>query len=656
MNLPAEQVAIRERCFHPSGKFVEFPKEDIEQSIPDRFEQIVRMFPDRLAVKTLTDALTYDALNKSTNRVAHTILAHSGTKEEPIAILLDKGARQMAAILGVLKAGKIYVPLDASYPAARTSYIVEDSGARLIVTDNQHLSYIEQLADGKRRVINLDEQDFPISTENPGLFISPNRASYVMYTSGSTGQPKGVVQNHRNVLHKVMQYTNAIHVCAEDRLTLFRSLSVSGSIRDLFGGLLTGAAVLPFELKEGGLVNRSAWLVREEITIYNAVASLFRNFVGTLAGDEEFPKIRLVKVSGEPVYKNDVELYKRHFSENCIMLNLMASSEAGTVRMYFIDKETQIKGKHVPVGYGVDDTEVFLLDEGGQRIGFNEIGEITVKSRYLPIGYWRRAELTRSAFLPDPEGGEERIYRTGDLGQIMPDGCLLHLRRKDLRVMIRGYSVEPVEVEMALLALSNIKEAVVGTYKAVAGDQQLVAYIVPQSRPGPAVNELRRILAESLPGYMIPASFVMLDAFPLMPNGKVDRQAFPAPENRRPRLDTPLVSPRNTLEAKLVQVWAEVLGFDKIGVHDNFFDLGGHSLAATRVILQVIKQFKLEIPLQSLFQSPTVAEMAKIIAAHQGNMLSEKEMESILTELESLSEEEAKKHLSEGSLPAVENK
>lgn len=649
VNVPSGQQSIRSKCFHPSNSFVEFKKEEIEQSISDRFEQIARMFPDHLAVKTSTDELTYGALNNFANCVAQTILARSEKREEPVALLLEKGAPLIAAILGVLKAGKIYVPLDRSYPRARTNYIVEDSEAGLIITNNRNLSTAKELVDHQRQLINLDEQAFATTPENPGLFMSPDSVSYVMYTSGSTGKPKGVVQNHRNVLHKVMQYANAIHVCADDRLTLFRSLSVSGSIRDMFGGLLTGAAILPFDLKDGALVDRARWLLQEEITIYNAVAALFRHFVGTLTEGGNFPKIRLVKVSGEPVYKKDVELYKRQFSQDCIMLNMLASSETGTVRMYFIDKKTQIRGNHVPVGYSVDHTEVLLLDDAGNKVGFNQIGEIAVKSRYLPLGYWRKPELTRAAFLPNTEGGDERIYHTRDLGEMMSDGCLVHLGRKDLRVKIRGYSVEVAEVELALNALANIKEAVVGTRKGVAGDQQLIAYIVSRSQPGPTVSELRRVLGESLPDYMLPAAFVTLDALPLTPNGKVDRRMLPELGSTRPQLDTSFIAPRTPVEEELAKIWAQMLSLDQVGIHDDFFDLGGHSLLATQVTSRVINCFKVDLPIKSLFDSPTVADMAMIITQNETKKARPEDLARMLTEVESLSDEEAQRLLARES-------
>jgi amino acid adenylation domain-containing protein len=442
VGLPLEQQTLRDRCFHPIEPFIEFRREEIEQSIPDRFEEQVGKHSRRLAIKTKDRELTYDELNRAANRVAHAILAARGERQEQVALLCDQGAAAIAATLGVLKAGKTYVPLDPSVPKTRNGYILSDAQIGLILTDDENISLALDLAPNDVAVINIDALESSLSSENPGLHISPDRLSYLMYTSGSTGEPKGVVQNHRNVLYKTMGWINVVHISPGDRLSLLRSLNVSGSIRDLFGGLLCGAAVLPFDVKREGLVHLASWLVDEKITIYNSVVTLFRNFGGTLTGAENFSSVRLIKLSGEPVYKRDVEIYKKYFPGDSLVINMLASAEVGSTRIYFMDKETPIHENVVPIGYPLEGCEVLLFDSDGSALGFNEIGEIAVRSRYLSPGYWRRPDLTEAAFLPDPEGGEARIYRTGDLGCMLPDGCLVHRGRKDFHVKIRGYSVE----------------------------------------------------------------------------------------------------------------------------------------------------------------------------------------------------------------------
>jgi len=641
--LRAEQQIIRAKCVHHTGSFIEFRKEQLEQSIPDRFEQIVSKYPDRVAIKTTTHAVTYDELNRAANRIARAILAKQEEETGSIALLIEDHSPMLTAILGALKAGKIYVPLDPSYPRSRIDFILADSQTELIVSDTQSIALANELLESGRCGLNIDELNGAYTDDKLCLPIGPGTIAYIMHTSGSSGEPKGVVQNHRNVLQKVMTHTNDFHISPDDRLSLLYSCSFSASVRSIFGALLNGATVLPFNIKKEGTDKLANWMSREKATIYFSVPTLFRHFVETL-DKEEISSLRLIYLGGEPVTRKDVELFKKHFSADCVLVNSMASNETGTARQYFIGKQTEIEGNAVPVGYEVRDKEVLLLDDERTQVGFNEIGEIAVRSRYLALGYWRRPDLTQIKFLSDPNNRDERIYLTGDIGLMRPDGCLYHMGRKDSQVKNRGHRIETADVETALTNLDTIIEAVVLQREDPSGDQRLVAYIVPIEKP-PTVSALRGALAVKLPEYAIPSVFVALDAMPLTPSGKIDRRALPDPGNSRPELDTPFVMPTTPLEKQLAQMWAQVLNLDQVGVHDNFFELGGHSLAATRVVTRVIKQFQLEIPLHSLFQAPTVDRMALVIMEHQAKKLDEKVLERILADLEALSEDEARRAL-----------
>lgn len=646
--LPPSQELIGGKCFHPTGTFVEFNKEEIEQSIPKRFEEQARKYSDRTAITTGNHVLTYDQLNQGANRLSVAILSQRGDRQEPIALLLEQGASAISAILGVLKAGKIYVPLDTTYPQARIEYILEDSQAAVIVTNNRNFSLARELAKHNRcQLLNIDELDASSFVEEPDSSISPDSLAWILYTSGSTGQPKGVVQTHRNVLHDIMNYTNAFHICQVDRLILLTSYSVVDTVRTMYGALLNGASLYPLDVKEEGLTHLADWLNHHQITIYRSFSTLFRHFIDTLDGEQQFPKLRLLYLCGEPVYRKDLELYKRHFSPDCIFVNGIGSTECLTYRWYLMDKKTQVNDNNVPVGYPLEDIEVLLLDDDGKEVAFNEIGEMSVKSRYLSPGYWCRPEVSQVKFLPDPNGGDEWIYRTGDLGLILDDGCLVHMGRKDFQAKIRGYRIEVSEIEAVLVNIDNIKEAVVVLREDRPRDKYLAAYIVPSRQPAPTITTLRHALAEKLPGYMIPSVFVILDTLPLLPNGKLDRHGLPHPDGCRPILDTPFIAPETPVEQALAKIWAEVLNVNHLGARDNFFDLGGHSLTATQIVSQVIKQFRVKLPLRSLFHSPTVAEMAIVIAEHQEKKLDQKELEDILVKLESLTDEEAEQVVSD---------
>ena len=642
-NLPPEQEAIRAKCFHPWGTFSEFTKEEIEQSIPERFEKIVAKYRDRVAVKTSSQTLTYGELNRLANRIADAILTESRDNQRPVALLLDNDAPMIAAILGVLKAGKIYVPLDPLLPDTRAGYIMDDSKAGLIVTNGRNRLLANKLARNTFPLFDLDSLDASLPSGSPSRSVSPDAPAWIIYTSGSTGRPKGVVQNHRNVLHFVMNYTNGLHVCAEDRLTVLSSFSVNAANHDIFTALLNGASLYPLNIKECGVGRLVDWLILHEITIYHSVPSVFRHFLDSLIHDVKFPRVRVIRFGGESTSKRDVELYKRHFSRHCILVNRLGSTETGTLRWYFMDQSSCIEGNIVPVGYPVEDNEILVLDESGKEVGIDTIGEIAVKSRYVSPGYWRRPDLTKARFLRGSESEAERTYRTGDVGRLLPDGCLIHLGRKDFQVKIRGHRIEIAEIEMALLDHPAIKQAIVVPREDYADDQRLAAYLAAATRPAPPIGELRGFLKKTLPDYMVPSTWMFLEAFPLAPNGKVDRQGLPPPSSTRPELDTAFVAPRTPIEARLAEIWSEVLCIDQVGVNDNFLDLGGHSLAATRVISQVIKHFQVDLPLRSLFESPTVAEMAGVITEHQAKKLGKEELDRILTELKSLSDEESQR-------------
>jgi acyl-coenzyme A synthetase/AMP-(fatty) acid ligase/acyl carrier protein len=349
--------------------------------------------------------------------------------------------------------------------------------------------------------------------------------------------------------------------------------------------------------------------VSEQVTVYRAAVSAFRSFGGGL-GKTILDHLRLILLFGEPVYRTDVELYAKHFTDEAILGVSLGCNEFDDYACFFLNKRTPLPSGIVPAGYPIADTEVLIVDERGRSVGIDQIGEIVIHSRYNAAGYWRRPDLTQAAFVPDPDGGNECLYHTGDLGHREADGCLFHHGRKDFQVKIRGHRVEVSEVETALLEIQGVKEAVVVGRERSPGERILVSYIIWTGAELPRISALRRQLIEKLPDYMVPASFVFLDALPLTATGKVDRRALPAPDGIRPALDDSFVAPRTAVEEEVAAIWAEVLGLDRVGVHDAFLELGGDSLLAMQVIWLVLARWQLEVPLRVLFDAPTVAEMA----------------------------------------------
>ena len=603
--LPPEQEAIRAKCFHPRGTFIEFAKEEVEQSIPERFEKMVRESPNRIAVKARDQSLTYAELNSMTNQLARTIVARRGPGEEPIGLLLAKGVPLVVAVFGVLKAGKMYVLLDPSHPTARNRFILDHAQAPVIITDTEHLGLAKGLVREKEQIINAGEPDSGIGSENPALIISPETIAWIHYTSGSTGEPKGVIQTHRNALYKVMRDTNDYHVCPSDRFTFPASRG-----GDMFLALLNGASVFPVEIKEEGFLGLGECLHREEITILTSVTSTFRHFMNSFNSSKKFPNLRLIRLIGEPLYKHDLDLFKKYFSPSCILLNRLGSNETGNFCQYFIDYSTPLSDGVVPVGYPVDGMDVLLLDDDGKEISGDQIGEFAVRNRHLAIGYWRNAELTRTAFQFDAEGGDKRTYRVGDLGRRLTNGCFVHLGRKDFQVKIRGNRVEIAEVEAALLSCPNIKEAVVVGKEDSSGDKRLIAYLAPARAPFPTAADIRLALAAKLPGYMAPEVYLMMENLPVTGIGKVDRRALPVPDQSRPEMEENYVAPHSPNERIIAEIWSDALKIETVGINDNFFDLGGHSLLAIKVIAQLRKKFGVDVPVRTLFEAPTIAQLA----------------------------------------------
>jgi amino acid adenylation domain-containing protein len=596
----------------PQNKFVEFKIEWTERSILNRFRCVARDYREKVALKTKQGTYSYGDIDELSSRIGQAILSNRGSGAEPVALLLEHDAGVPAAMLGVLKAGKFYVTLDPFYPQERNEYILADTRSELMITNKRNLALAHALAQG-RAIINLDQLDDQSSRCDSGIDPSAHDLAYVFYTSGSTGKPKGVMHTHRSLLHNVFRQTNGRHLSSDDRIGLLFSYSYGASANNTYGALLNGGMLLPFSIKEEGLDKLASWLAREDVTVLHTVPTVFRHFASSLSDPNLFPRLRLIRLGGETMYRHDLELFKKHFHKNCLLHVGMGSSETGMMLECFFDHESECVTPTLPAGYPAQDVEVLLLDESGMVVEGEGIGEIVVKGRHLSRGYWGKTELTDQRFLPDPNGSEERMYYTGDLGYRSPDGYISHRGRKDSQVKIRGYRVEVSEIELAILDISEIKEAVVVARENQTGEKQLVAYVVSISAAGPSVRSLLGLLRQKLPDFMVPSAIVILEAFPLLPNGKVDRQALPSPDWERPELAGNPVPPRGPIEAKLAEIWAKVLGLKLVGVQDDFLGLGGHSLLATRVLSEVTSVFGVELTLRTFFDNPTIQEMARAI-------------------------------------------
>ena len=623
--------------FDPVHPHVPFTDDEIEQSIPERFEQQVRAAGDRLAIKSPERSFTYVGLNQTANRLARKILSLRGERAEAIALMFDHGASILAAILAVLKTGKFYLVLDPTYPRERLAYMLADSGATLIITDGNNFSAVSELA---QEAVNLDDVDDGFSSDNLETHPAADALALLLYTSGSTGNPKGVMHTHKSVLVEVRNLTNAWHVSAQDRWLLYTSMSFANSIRTIYCTFLNGGSIYPYDLKERGFSALPEWLRSNRITIWRTLPTTFRNFMATLPPDLTFPDVRLLTIGGEPVLRGDVEFFNRHFAPSSVMSHGLGPTECFNVCQNYMPHGTQLEESKLTIGWPLPDKEILVLDESGREVQVGEVGEICVRSRFISTGYWNDSERTRTAFRPDPSDERFRIYHTGDLGTRVENGCLTHVGRVDFQVKIRGFRIDVSEIEVALRGMDGIQDAVVVGREDSVGDKRLIAYFVPTAARAVTSTQIRKSLAKFIPEHMIPTAFVSLEALPQTPNGKTDRLRLPAPSNQRPKLDVPYTPPRTDTEKALSRIWSEVLAIDSVGVHDNFFDLGGDSLLATKMTVRMLKELKIEIALKMLFESPTIAQLAGEINENSAAKSADGELTTLLDRIESLSDEE----------------
>ncbi len=610
--------------------------EDADATLHGRFESVAAANAERVAVRTTAHEWTYAELDARADAAARVAASVEG---ERVALLFEHDAPMLAGILGALKAGRTYVPLDPAYPRERVAYILSDSGAAAILTNERNRALAEELAEGAVRVLVLDAEGAASSGAADGgtlagsRTVSPDQPAYVLYTSGSTGRPKGVVQSHRNVLHHIRAYTHALHISSADRLTLFSSYTFDAAVMGIWGALLNGATLCPFSWKDEAAAELPEWVREQGITLYHSTPTVFRHLIGSLEPGEVLDGVTRVVLGGEEAQRRDVELWRSHFRPDCVLVNGLGPTESTLALQQMIDRETEIERNSVPVGFPVEGTSVRLMTPAGEQVATFGVGEIEVESEAVALGYWNRPEETAAAF--GAEDGGTRRYRTGDLGRWLPDGAVEYLGRKDFQVKIRGHRVEVGEIEVALRSHAAVKDAVVVAWDDPRGDKFLFAYVVPVEGAGPeALADLRDHVKAGVPDYMVPAAFAGIPELPLTPNGKVDRRALPEPKLGGGG-DRPYEPPRDETEQAVVDIWRQVLGVERVGIRDDFFALGGHSLLATQVVSRVKQAFDVKLPLRTFFENPTVAGLAQAIEAEQAAT-----MERLLDEMGDLTDEE----------------
>ncbi|MBW4678524.1 MAG: amino acid adenylation domain-containing protein [Microcoleus vaginatus WJT46-NPBG5] len=578
-----------------------------ETCIHHLFENQVQQTPDAVALVFEGKQLTYQELNAKANQLAHYLRSLGVGAEVLVGICVERSLEMVIGLLGILKAGGAYVPLDPAYPSERLAFMLEDSGVSVLLTQS-HL--VQSLPKHQADVVCLDTGWEVLAQgcqENPVSGVTAENLAYVIYTSGSTGKPKGVLLEHRGLCNLATAQQKLFDVRSDSRVLQFASFSFDASVSEIFMTLLAGATLV--------LGTRDSLLPGPaliELCKNQAITTVtLPPSVLAVLPVEEFATLQTIIVAGEA---SSADLAARWIPGRQFF-NAYGPTETtvcATVAECF-DSE-----KKPPIGRPIANTQVYLLDAQMQPIPIGVPGELHIGGAGLSRGYLNRPELTAEKFIANPfsQDSNSRLYKTGDLARYLPDGTIEYLGRIDNQVKIRGFRIELGEIEADLSQHPDVEEAVVIAREDEPGEQRLVAYLV--GNEALKASELRSVLKEKLPEYMVPAAFVFLPSIPLTSNGKVDRRALPVPDSSRRELTSTFISPRNPIEEVISGIWAEVLHVDRVGIHDNFFELGGHSLLATQVISRLREALQIELPLRYLFESPTVAGLSERINA--GNL------------------------------------
>ena len=579
-------------------------------------EQQAQRTPGAVAVVYESQSLTYSELNQRANQLAHFLRKLGVGPDVLVAMCMERSLEMLVGILGVLKAGGAYLPLDLSYPPERLAFMIEDANPPIVLTQE---ALVERLPKHGAKIVRLDS-DWPAiateSGENPEGGSTPDNLAYIIYTSGSTGKPKGCLVTHFNVVRLFQATWNWYKFDEHDVWSMFHSYAFDFTVWEIWGALFYGGrvVVVPF------LVSRSPeafykLLHDERVTVLNQTPSAFRQLIQAEESvGAKYLALRYVIFGGEALEMHSLKpWYARHGDKKPLLVNMYGITET-TVHVTYRPLSLSDTTRGSVIGRSIPDLQLYVLDQHRQPVPIGVTGEMYVGGAGVARGYLNRPELTNERFIPDPFSTRPgaRLYKTGDLARFLPDGDMEYLGRIDHQVKIRGFRIELGEIESALASHSSVHHGLVMARDDGSGDKRLVAYLVPKPGEQPNIADVRNHLRQSLPEYMIPSVFSVLPKFPLTPTGKIDRGALPAPQQEQ-RDRSAVIAPRNETEALLVPIFREILKVDSVSVDDDFFDLGGHSLMAARLVSRIQAATGYQIPLAALFRAATIESLAELI-------------------------------------------
>lgn len=595
-----------------------FPASALDRPIRERFVAVARRYSTRFAIIDRTTRLTYGALAAVVEQIAAATVITAADRPGPIAILLPNAAEFPAAMLGILAGGRGFVPLDAEHPDERNRLIATQSHAAAVVSAGPLAERVRSLFARNLPVIDIGALG-DLARRPMIAAAAADDLAAIVYTSGSTGTPKGAYHSHRNLLHDVMQQTNTLHLDPTDRVSLLYSPAVIAAIREILITLLNGASLHilpPQRLRPSDLVQA---IQQGGITICRTVPVLLRHIAAALPPDQRLDSVRVLGLGSQRVDWSDFDLFRRCCPEQAFLIVGIGSTECGgNYCHWYVDERTRTVGGRLPIGRILPDAGVTVADDDGCPVAAGEMGEFIVASRFLALGYWREPELTAAAFKTDAADPRTRIFRTGDMGRVRPDGLLEFCGRSDQQIKLRGHRIELGEIEFALSGCPGIQEAAVVVRRDAAGlPQSLAAYV--ETKPGaatPRSNDLRLLLLRQLPRHMIPAHIDVIEEVPRLANMKIDRVRLTQIDatriaQRTARVDDPLL-------AEVIGIFETVLG-DVGGVtpEDNVLSLGGDSLQAVAILVDLQDRFGIAIPVEVFETIETIRQLARWIEAQQ---------------------------------------
>jgi len=587
------------------------------------FEQQVKKNPEKLSIVSDNWKYSFRELDAYANRVSYGIVqeeVQSNRRHKRISLCFSQGCDMIAAMVGVLKSGNGYVPIDPNYPDSRIIHIIMNSESQLVLTDNQNYGKTLELKKILKEehsvdinVLNIETMELEDDEGLQGIQREPSddeQLGYILYTSGSTGVPKGVMQTQENVAHFIKNYIKTLDITDRDRLTLFSTYCHDASVMDIYSALLSGATLYIKDLKAlKSMAGLTRMLNRNQITIWHSVPTVYRTYLRDTINDKVVDSVKYVVLGGEEVIAYDVQNFKSRFPKSALY-NLYGQTESSYNSGELIESAEYTED--LTIGEVVEDTEILLLNEDGEEVDTFDTGEIVIVNGGISPGYWKNEALTEEVFYDESE--DERFYFTGDLGKMLPDGKIMFMGRKDNQIKLRGYRIDLGEIETHILNQENVAEAAVVSREDEEFEKYLVAFVVPKN--GSCSDRLRVNLGSKLPDYMLPAHFIELESLPRTTTGKLNRKELVSMdiESLMGLGGREIIPPSNEVEACLIGIFKDILNIKyEIGIKESFFELGGHSLKANKLRQLIYKELEVEVPLMEVFRSPTIEKLAEVI-------------------------------------------